>query len=129
MVTGSGTNLGAGTVTLSGPAGTNLNNTPFNNTLNVYSLTIGEEGISIPGGLNGTITAGKYTVAGGGGKDVGTFNASITLATPLSLVAPLADEHSAESAPQSDLDRRQFHRPGYYFRLLGHEHRGPAPTP
>lgn len=86
---GTVTNLDAGKVTLSGPSGTNLNNTAFTETNNLYSLTIGEEGISIPGGLNGTIVAGTYSLAGPGGKDVGSFNTSITLGTPLNITGGL----------------------------------------
>ena len=86
---GAATGLDAGAVTLSGPAGTNLSNTALTESSNSYSLTIGEEGISIPGGLNGTITAGKYTLNGAGGKDVGSFSTSITLGSPLTLTAAL----------------------------------------
>ena len=65
---GGGTSLDAGAVTLSGPAATKLSNTVLTETGNTYSLTIGEEGFTIPGGLNGTITAGAYTLTGPGGN-------------------------------------------------------------
>jgi len=84
-----GSYLDAGAITLSGPTGTNLNNTALPQTNFLYLLTIGDEGINIPGGLNGTIVAGKYTLNGSGGSDVGAFNTSLTLGTPLSLTTPL----------------------------------------
>ena len=87
---GTVTSLDAGNVTLTGPAGTTLNNTPLTETSNTYSLTIGEEGITgLPGLPNGTILAGTYTLAGAGGKDVGNFNTSITLGSPLTIVGGL----------------------------------------
>lgn len=92
LVTGSGTHLDAGVVTLNGPSGSNISNLPLTETNNVYSLTIGEEGLppGIPGlGGNGTIVAGTYTLSGAGGKDVGKFNASLTLGTPLTITSGL----------------------------------------
>jgi uncharacterized protein (TIGR03437 family) len=56
------TELDAGTVTLSGPSGSSLNNTP----------------LPIEGGA-GVLPAGVYTLKGGGGKDVGPFSATLTL--------------------------------------------------
>jgi hypothetical protein len=89
-VGGSVTNLDAGNVTLTGPSGTTLNATPLTETSNSYSLTIGEEGITgVPGIPNGSILAGKYTLNGAGGKDVGSFNTSITLGTPLTVTGGL----------------------------------------
>ena len=92
VVTASGTvkNLDAGTVTLSGPSGTNLNKTALTETSDTYSLTIGDEGINIPGGLNGSIVAGTYTLAGAGGADVESFsNVQLTLGTPLAITGSL----------------------------------------
>jgi len=88
---GSGISLDAGNITLSGPSGSNLSNTPLNHdaSTNTYSLSIGSEGVSIPGQGNGKIVAGTYTLNGAGGKDVGSFNTSITLGTPLTLTTPL----------------------------------------
>jgi uncharacterized protein (TIGR03437 family) len=85
-----GTSLDAGTVTLSGPSGSNLNNTPFTQSAsNLYSLPIGAEGFSIPGYGNGSLVAGTYTLAGAGGKDVGSFQSQITLGTPLTITGGL----------------------------------------
>jgi fibronectin-binding autotransporter adhesin len=91
VVPGSGTNLDAGAVTLSGPSGSNLSNTALTETNNAYALTIGEEGLpaGTPGVGNGKIVPGTYTLNGAGGKDVGKFNASITLGTPLSITGGL----------------------------------------
>jgi len=87
---GGGADLDAGQVTLNGPSGTLLSNTPLTeSSANSYSLTIGEEGINLPGSLNGKILAGTYSLAGAGGKDVGTFNTSIALGTPLTITGGL----------------------------------------
>jgi len=88
--TGSGTSLDAGTVTISGPSGSGLSNTALTDTNNAYSLTIGSiGGITIPGSVNGTIVAGTYNLNGAGGKDVGKFNASVTIGTPLTVTGGL----------------------------------------
>jgi uncharacterized protein (TIGR03437 family) len=83
--------LDAGKVTLNGPAGSGLTNQPFTQDPNTfqYSLNLGTEGITIPGGLNAKLLAGTYTVAGAGGADVGTFNTQITLGAPLTLTGGL----------------------------------------
>lgn len=88
---GSGTNLDAGAVTLTGPAGSNVTNLALTETNNTYSVTIGEEGLpaGTPGIGNGTIVAGTYTLTGAGGKDVGKFTASLTLGTPLTITGGL----------------------------------------
>ena len=87
---GTVTNLDAGAVTLTGPAGSNLTNTALMETGNTYSLSIGEEGITgLPGLPNGAIVAGNYTLSGAGGHDVGSFNASITLGSPLTVTGGL----------------------------------------
>jgi len=88
---GSGTGLDAGVVTLNGPSGSNLTNQALTETSNSYYLTIGEEGLStpIPGSPNGKLVAGTYTLAGAGGKDVGTFNTSLTLGSPLTITGGL----------------------------------------
>jgi uncharacterized protein (TIGR03437 family) len=83
------TDLDAGTVTLNGPAGTGLNNQKLGESGNTYSYTIGTEGITIPGQANGTILAGTYALNGAGGTDVGPFNTSITIGSPLTLNPPL----------------------------------------
>jgi uncharacterized protein (TIGR03437 family) len=79
--------LDAGTVTLNGPSGSGITNQPFTEDPNtfLYSLNLGTEGFQLPGSLNATLVAGTYAVAGAGGKDVGSFNAQITLGTPLTL--------------------------------------------
>jgi hypothetical protein len=84
-------NLDAGTVTLTGPAGTNLTNQKLTETSNVYNYTIGTEGLatSLPGQGNGSILPGTYNLTGAGGTDVGPFSASLTLGSPLTLSSPL----------------------------------------
>jgi uncharacterized protein (TIGR03437 family) len=83
------TTFDAGTVTLTGPSGTNLTNQQLTETSNAYYYTIGTEGITIPGQPNGSILAGTYNLTGAGGTDVGPFNTSITLGPPFSLNNPL----------------------------------------
>ncbi len=91
LVSGSGVGLDAGTVTLNGPSGSNITNMAFTETNNLYSLSIGEEGLptTIPGIGNGKIVAGTYTLSGAGGADVGKFSASLTLSTPLTVTGGL----------------------------------------
>ena len=90
-ISGNGTGLDAGAVTLTGPSGSNISNLALTETLNYYNVTIGEEGLpaGTPGVGNGTIVAGTYTLNGAGGKDVGKFSASLTLGTPLSITGGL----------------------------------------
>ena len=83
------TTFDAGTVTLTGPSGTNLNNQKLTETNNAYSYQIGTEGVTIPGQPSGSILAGTYNLTGAGGTDIGPFNTSITLGPPLSLNNPL----------------------------------------
>lgn len=84
------TALDAGTITLNGPAASGLSNVALKETSNVYYLSIGEEGVSLPGLTNlGSIVAGTYMLNGSGGKDVGPFNASLTLGSPLSITGGL----------------------------------------
>ena len=98
--TGSGnvTYLDAGTLTISGPAGSSLSNTtitknvtapnrPFGPVIN-YGLS-NLEGLAVPGQTNFSLPAGTYTVAGAGGADVGAFNASISIGTPLTVTGGL----------------------------------------
>ncbi len=89
VASGSSTTLDAGTVKLSGPAASNLNNTAMTDTAGVYSLTIGQTGLGIPGAPTGTLGAGTYTLVGAGGTGVGAFNTSITLGAPLTVVGGL----------------------------------------
>jgi len=83
------TDLDAGTVTITGPSGTNLNKQQLGETSNIYYYSIGTEGITIPGQANGSILAGTYNLIGAGGNDVGPFNTSITIGSPLTLSSPL----------------------------------------
>ncbi len=92
-VTSNGLGLDAGSVTLNGPAASGLSNKPFNQDPKTfgYSLNLGFEGggLTIPGSTNATLVAGTYTVAGAGGKDVGRFNASVNLGSPLTVTGGL----------------------------------------
>jgi len=91
LTTGTGTHLDAGAVTLNGPSGSNITNLALTETSNIYTATIGEEGLpaGTPGVGNGTIVAGAYSLSGAGGKDVGKFSASLTLGTPLTITGGL----------------------------------------
>lgn len=80
LIPAGGLALDAGNVTLSGPSGSNLSNTPFTETNNVYLLGIGIEGGSTqPGYGNGKLVTGSYALAGAGGADVNSFNVSISM--------------------------------------------------
>ena len=78
------TGLDAGTVTFSGP---NISATtvPEDPSTKGYSLSLGTEGISIPGQISVTLGPGTYTINGAGGKDVGAFKASIAIGSPLAI--------------------------------------------
>jgi hypothetical protein len=93
------TALDAGTVTLTGPAGTNLTNQVITEGSNTYSYSIGTEGISIPGyGGNGKILPGTYTLNGAGGTDVGSFsNVSLNIG-PAFTLSPALPTTVTESA-------------------------------
>jgi len=80
-----GTQLDAGNVTLSGPAGSNIT-TPVSITKdasNAYNLSLG--GLGLPTGINANLVSGLYKLAGAGGADVGSFNASVNLGSPLTI--------------------------------------------
>ena len=79
------TDLDAGTVTLTGPPGTNLTNQIIPEDTNSYYYQIGTEGVT----TTGSILQGTYTLTGAGGKDVGPFNTSISIGPPLTLIGPL----------------------------------------
>ena len=81
VTAGHGTILDAGTVTLTGPAGSNLNNQKLTETSNIYTYPLGTG--------NSSLMQGMYTLNGAGGNDVGAFNASITLGPPFTLNSPL----------------------------------------
>jgi uncharacterized protein (TIGR03437 family) len=88
VTAGHSTAFDAGTVTLTGPSGTNLTNQQLSETSNVYYYQF-TEGLSIPGQPSGSILAGTYNVTGSGGNDVGPFSTSITIGPPLTLNNPL----------------------------------------
>jgi len=82
--------LDAGNITLTGPSGSNLNNTTITKdaSTNSYGLSLGFEGAgipSIPGQVNANLVAGQYRLNGAGGRDVGVFNASVNLGSPLTI--------------------------------------------
>jgi uncharacterized protein (TIGR03437 family) len=85
VATGHVTEFDAGTVTLTGPAGTNLNSQQLLETSNIYSYSIGSPGQT----GSSPLLPGTYTVNGAGGTDVGPFNTSITIGSPLTLNSPL----------------------------------------
>src|ERR1017187_4316772 len=88
--TGSSTYLDAGVVTINGPSGSSLSNLALTKTSNSYSLTnIEGLGVTIPGQTAFSLPAGSYNLTGAGGNDVGSFNTSLTLGSPLTLSAPL----------------------------------------
>ncbi len=94
VATGQSTSLDAGAVTISGPSGSNLNNTPLTETNNAYSVIIGTS-LGIPNAINGSIVAGTYTLNGAGGKDVGKFSASVTVGSPLNATLPTSVSRSS----------------------------------
>jgi len=73
--------LDAGAVTLTGPAGSNLTNVALTDTSNTYSLSL--SGIAVPGAPTYNLVGGTYSLKGAGGKDVGSFNTSVTIGSPL----------------------------------------------
>lgn len=90
VVSGGGvTNLDAGTVKLSGPTASTLSNTALLDSNGAYSLTIGETGLGLPGAPTGVLAAGTYSLSGSGGTGVGSFNSSITIGAPLTIVGGL----------------------------------------
>ncbi len=90
-VGGGGIGLDAGAVTLTGPAGSNLSNTPFDQDASTkgYTMMLATEGIPIPGGTNGKLVPGTYTLNGAGGKDVGRFSGSVTFGAPFTITGGL----------------------------------------
>jgi uncharacterized protein (TIGR03437 family) len=84
------TNLDAGTITLTGPPGTNLTNQKLTEeSTNGYKYTIGMEGVTIPGQTSFTLVPGTYLLTGSGGKEVGPFSASVELGSAVTLNSPL----------------------------------------
>jgi hypothetical protein len=87
----SASQLDAGAVSLSGPAGSNLT-TPVTLTKdasNAYNLSLGGVGLPSTGGINANLVAGTYKLSGVGGADVGSFNASVNLGSPLNIAGGL----------------------------------------
>jgi uncharacterized protein (TIGR03437 family) len=78
---GAGLNLDAGTVTISGPSGSNITNLAFNETSRAYSLT------PLPSGA--TLVPGTYTLNVAGGDDVGKTSATVTIPSPLTVTGGL----------------------------------------
>ncbi|HXA50856.1 MAG TPA: hypothetical protein VNV86_11150 [Candidatus Acidoferrum sp.] len=85
---GSLTYLDAGNITVNGPAGSSLSNQVLNKSSNTYSIS-STEGFSIPGQTSFSLPAGTYSLNGAGGADVGAFNASITVGSPLTITGGL----------------------------------------
>ena len=86
VTVGGAKSLDAGTVTITGPSGSNLSNQKLTeDSSNEYSDLINYPGQT----SNGTILAGTYSLTGAGGTDVGPFNTSITIGPPLVLSSPL----------------------------------------
>jgi uncharacterized protein (TIGR03437 family) len=84
------TSLDAGTITVTGPASSSLANQPLAEIDNGYLLASTEgSAYGLPGQVNFTLPGGTYALSGAGGKDVGPFNASLTLPSPLTLSNPL----------------------------------------
>jgi uncharacterized protein (TIGR03437 family) len=91
------TYLDAGTVTVTGPAASTLNNQVLTKTNNSYGIS-STEGFSVPGQLTFTLPAGTYSLNGAGGPDVGTFNTSLNLAAPITVTGGLPSTVSRSSA-------------------------------
>jgi uncharacterized protein (TIGR03437 family) len=86
--TGGGAALDAGQIALTGPSASNINNLALTETDNTYYAALS----SLPGlggSSNTSLVAGTYTLKGAGGKDVGSFNASITMGSPLVITGGL----------------------------------------
>ncbi len=71
--------LDAGGVSLNGP---NVANQAFTKSNNVYTLNLGANSTPV-------IAAGKYSLTGAGGADIGPFTANITIDQPLTLTGGL----------------------------------------
>jgi len=100
LIFGTGFNLDAGaSISLNGPNASNK--LLMRQADNSYQLSLGTAlvgltlppGVTLPPGLGFSTTPviapGTYTIAGTGGKDVGSFQASVTVGPPLTLTADL----------------------------------------
>jgi uncharacterized protein (TIGR03437 family) len=85
---GGATLLDAGTITVTGPGGSGLNNQVLTKSLNSYGIA-NFEGLNLPGQTSFNIVPGTYTLNGGGGPDVGSFSASLTLSNPVTVTGTL----------------------------------------
>jgi uncharacterized protein (TIGR03437 family) len=89
---GTATHLDAGTVTATGPSGSNINGPMTFSSTTGYTFGAGIEGgatgIPLPT-VNYTIVPGTYKISGAGGKDVGSFNTSVSLGSPLTVTGGL----------------------------------------
>jgi uncharacterized protein (TIGR03437 family) len=83
--TGQGFFLDAGNLTVSGPSGSGLNNTPLTDSNSSYFLGIGGTGAT----TSFSVVPGNYTLNGTGGTQVGGFTASMTLPPPLTVTGGL----------------------------------------
>jgi hypothetical protein len=82
------TYLDAGNVSVNGPAGSSLSNQALTKTNNTYAIS-STEGFAIPGQTSFSLPAGTYSLNGAGGNDVGSFNASISVGSPLTITGGL----------------------------------------
>ncbi len=89
--------LDAGKITLNGPAGSGVTNLQLNEAAGAYSLSLGVEGVSVPGPPGVTLVPGTYTLTGAGGADVQNFTASVALAAPLAIAGGLPSAISRAS--------------------------------
>jgi hypothetical protein len=83
---GSAIGLDAGTVTVSGPGISGNLTVPQDSSTKTYYLLLGG-GLGVGGSVS--IGAGTYALNGTGGTDVGAFNASITIGSPLTITGGL----------------------------------------
>ncbi len=92
LIPAGGINLDAGKLTLTGPSGSNLTNTPYiESSAYAYSLSVGYEGAPIPPGSGfgtGIIVPGTYTLAAAGGNDVKAVSVNLNL-SPLTVTGGL----------------------------------------
>ena len=82
---GVGIGLDAGAITLNGPAASSISNAPLTETFDTYILTFAGQSSTI----NGKLVAGAYTLKGAGGKDVGSFSATLNLPNPFTISGAL----------------------------------------
>jgi uncharacterized protein (TIGR03437 family) len=90
--------LDAGKISLNGPAGSGVTSLQLNENSGNYSLSLGIEGLSLPGSPSVTLVPGTYTLTGAGGADVQSFTASVALASPLTITGGLPSTISRGSA-------------------------------